>query len=315
MPAISASAPGKIILFGEHAVVYGHPAIAVPVNQVKAKAIITPMIGKPQGSITIDAPEINLEGPLQNLPIRDALAKAVDLTLKKIKIAHPPAFNLKISSTIPLASGLGSGAAVTVAIIQAVSGFLGQPLQNEVISNLAFEVEKIHHGTPSGIDNTVVTYAKPVYFVKSQPIEMFTIKEPFTIVVGDTGHPSSTAVAVGNVRKGWRADPNKYYNLFDQCGKIAKKARQAIETGNIESLGAMMNENHELLIDMKVSSPELNTLVNAAREAGAQGAKLSGGGQGGNIIALVNQDQAEHVAGKLREAGATNTITTMVGSV
>lgn len=313
MPAISASAPAKIILFGEHAVVYGHPAIAVPVTQVKAKAIITPAIGSPQGTINIDAPAINLEGPLKNLPFDNAIAKAIDLTLKKTQVAYPPAFNIKITSTIPVAAGLGSGAAVTVAIIQAVSGFVGQPLPNKTISNLAFEIEKIHHGTPSGIDNTVVTYAAPVYFIKAQPIEIFEVDTPFTIVIGDTGIPSSTAVAVADVRKSWRADPNKYYNLFDKCGKIAKKARQAIQKGDIENLGPLMDQNDKLLVEMGVSSDELGNLVIAARESGALGAKLSGGGQGGNIIALVHSDQAEHVANALREAGATNTIITQVG--
>jgi mevalonate kinase len=313
MPSISASAPGKIILFGEHAVVYGTPAIAAPVAQVQAKAVVIPDPGQPSGSVRILAPDINLEGPLKDLPIDHALSKAVDLTINALGISDPPAFKMKITSSIPLAAGLGSGAAVSVAIIRGVSEFLGHPLPNETVSQLAFEVEKIHHGTPSGIDNTVVTYARPVYFIKGQPIETFTVKKPFTIVIGDTGIAVPTSIMVGDVRKRWEIELELYNTLFEKCGDIARHARQAIEGGNNEKLGPLMNENQILLQEMGVSSKELGDLIQAAREAGAFGAKLSGGGRGGNMITLVDVDNAENVAQALLEAGATNTIITKVG--
>ncbi|MBI3158773.1 MAG: mevalonate kinase [Chloroflexi bacterium] len=313
MPNFTATAPGKVILFGEHAVVYGQPAIAVPVTQVQARATVAPGIGLPSGTIQVQAPEIALDSPLRALPLDHAIKQAIDLTLAAVGVAQPPAFKLKITSTIPLAAGLGSGAAVSVAAVRAVSAFLGHPLADEQVNAIAFEIEKIHHGTPSGIDNTVVTYAQPVYFVKGQPIETFVIHTPFTLVIGDTGVASPTGIAVRDVRKAWEADKGGYEGLFDECGRIASAARRAIESGEAGALGPLMDENHTLLQAMGVSSPELDRLVQAARAAGAAGAKLSGGGRGGNMIALAREVDPDRLANALMEAGATNTVVTTVG--
>lgn len=310
MPAISKSAPGKIILFGEHAVVYGQPAIAVPVTQVSAKAILTP---NPNNGIHIQAPEISLNRPLNELPLDDALATAVRLTFMELGVHNPPGFILRISSTIPLAAGLGSGAAVSVAIIRGISTFLGHPLPDASVNSLAFEVEKIHHGTPSGIDNTVVTYERPVFFIKDQTIETFDVKTPFTIVIGDSGVGSPTSKAVSIVRQAWLDEPGTYERLFAACGDIARQARQLIETGDIQQLGALMDNNHTLLVKMGVSSVELEHLIKVARQNGALGAKLSGGGLGGNMIALVPPKQVQNVVTALKKAGAVGTITTRIG--
>ncbi len=311
MPAIAASAPGKIILFGEHAVVYGQPALAVPVRQVEAKAIIK---AQPGGEgIRILAPDIALRSELSALPLEDAVGKAIRLTLDALGVASPSACTLMISSTIPLAAGLGSGAAVSVAIIRALSGFLGHPLPDEQVNALTYEVEKLHHGTPSGIDNTVVTFAQPVYFIKGQPIKTIEIRYPFTLVIGDTGLVSPTSVAVGDVRRAYEAQPELFEHYFALCGRITTNAALSIQNGRINSLGPLMNDNHEVLQKMGVSCPELDQLVAAAREAGASGAKLSGGGRGGNMIALVEPDQAQAVALALEDAGAVRTIITQVG--
>ncbi len=314
MPNFTASAPGKIILFGEHAVVYGQPAIAVPVTQVQARATVAPGIGLPQGEIQITAPEIALDSPLHALPLDHAIKQAVDLTLTALGIQRPTAFKLKITSSIPLAAGLGSGAAVSVAIARAVSAFFGQPLGDEQVNAIAYEIEKIHHGTPSGIDNTVITYAQPVYFIKGQPIEAFEIGIPFTIVIGDTGIASPTSIAVGDVRRAWEQDSTGYDALFAACGEIARNARVAIEQGEIGALGPWMNENHAVLRKMGVSSPELDRLVEAARAAGAAGAKLSGGGRGGNMIALAREVDPDRIANALLNAGARNVVITQVGN-
>ena len=157
-----------------------------------------------------------------------------------------------------------------------------------------------------------MTYAKPVYFVKGQPIETFQVKYPFTIVIGDTGIPASTKETVRDVRIQQHKDPDRYGTLFAMAGSIAKTARQLIEGGMPESLGPLMDENHALLRSMQVSSPELDNLVEAARKAGALGAKMSGGGRGGNMIALTQVSKAGAVARALREAGARNTIITRV---
>ncbi len=319
MPQFSAHAPGKIILFGEHAVVHGQPAIAVPITQVRVTATVTPDIRGKAGTVRIQALDVDLDARLDELDRDHPLAAAVEGVAATLGISRIPACTLRVTSTIPVASGLGSGAAVSVAVVRALAGFLGQPLADEQVSAIAFEIEKIHHGTPSGIDNTVVTYAQPVYFIKksaaarAQPrgaalIETFTIAKPFTIVVGDTGIASPTRQTVGDVRAGWGADPGHYETLFAAVGSLTKSARQAIESGHPQRLGPLMDENHALLGEMGVSSPELDHLVSAAREAGALGAKLSGGGRGGNMIALAPPEQADQIASALRSSGAARTI-------
>lgn len=312
MPAFSASAPGKVILFGEHAVVYGQPAIAVPVPEVTARAKVTADIQAPEGQILIQAPEVGKEALLSELPHNDPLAAAVRFILQKHEIERPPAFRLRINSTIPVAAGLGSGAAVSVAIIRSVSAFLGQLILDEEVSALAFEVEKLHHGTPSGIDNSIVTFAKPVYYVKGQHLEYFEVRKPFTLLIADSGIPSPTRAVVEDVRRGWEGNPKRYDAIFAAIGTLAPLARQAIEDGENEALGALMDANHTHLQELQVSSPALDRLVEAAREAGALGAKLSGGGRGGNMIALVTKGQEKEVAAALMEAGAVNTIVTSV---
>jgi mevalonate kinase len=313
MPAVSAYAPGKIILFGEHAVVYGRAAIAVPVNEVRARTMVKAEPRQPSGSIHISAPDIGLDSMLDDLPEGDPIRAAVSLTLHKLKVKQPPAFSIRISSTIPIASGLGSGAAVSTAVIRGVASFLGHPLPDDDVCSISYDVEKIHHGTPSGIDNTVITYARPVYFIQGKPPEIFNIKQPFLLIIGDTGIPSPTAASVGDLRKAWQKNRDHYEALFDSAGAVADSARQSIEHGMLETLGPLMDVNHGILKKMGVSSSELDILVAAARKAGAWGAKLSGGGRGGNMIALTPAAKAEKVAQALKAAGAVRTITTSVG--
>ena len=312
MPAISVTAPGKIILFGEHAVVYNQPAIAAPVLQVKAKAIITANPRGRPGSVIIQAPNIGLETELEALPERHPLAAVIRGTQRKLGLQRIPACNIRITSTIPVAAGLGSGAAVSVALIRALSGFLGHPLDSKSVSELAYQVEKIHHGTPSGIDNTVITFNLPVYFVRGQPIDKLRVPEPFTIVIGDTGIRSPTGITVADVRSGWQSAPDDYEQTFNSIGEIVQFARRAIEKGKPDELGELMKSNHMHLQRLGVSCQPLDHLVIAAYNAGAMGAKLSGGGRGGNMIALTSPDQAPAIAQALQEAGATRTIITEV---
>ncbi len=308
----SASAPGKIILFGEHAVVYGRPAVAVPVTQVQARASITLAKSPSPDNVLIKAPDIGLNATLAELPAGHPLKAAIQRTAAALNISYLPACTIRITSTIPVAAGLGSGAAVTVAIARALSAALGSPLNDEQVCALAYEVEKIHHGTPSGIDNTVIAYARPIYFIKGKPIKQLTVGRPFTIVIGDTGIASPTAKAVGDVRQAWGADKDHLEAMFVSIGAIADSARQVIEQGAVELLGPLMDANHGLLRKLGVSCPELDVLVLAARKAGAWGAKLSGGGRGGNMIALVSKAQAAKVAAALQAAGAVHTLVTEI---
>lgn len=304
-----ATAPGKVILFGEHAVVYGQPALAVPVTQVRAEVRIDRIFSP---GIRINAPNIGLNEKLESLAPSHPLAATVRNTLTALEAGSLSGVTVLVHSSIPVASGLGSGAAVSVAIIRALAKHLKKELTDEQVSALAFETEKLYHGTPSGIDNTVVTYARPVYFVKGQPIQILQVKKPFTIVIGDTGIPASTKESVRDVRVQHHKKPEHYETLFAAVGSIAKTARQLVESGMLESFGPLMDENHALLRSMGVSSPELDRLVEAACGAGALGAKMSGGGRGGNMIALVPAGKAGAVARSLEEAGATNTIITRV---
>jgi mevalonate kinase len=303
------SAPGKIILFGEHAVVYGRAALAVPVIQVHADVEVE---DSSRAGIWIDASDVNLRAELNTFPSDHPLASVLHNLFFLSRVSPFPNLEIRINSTIPAASGLGSGAAVTVALTRALASHLNYSMTDEEVNAFAYEIEKLYHGTPSGIDNTVVTYARPVYFVRGQPMEIFKVGQPFTIVIGDTGISAPTKESVGDVRKLWEADQPKWERVFDQVGEIAEQARKTIESGKWEILGELMNKNHWLLQEMTVSSPELDQLVEAARNAGALGAKLSGGGRGGNMIALVEPESAESVASSLHAAGAKNTIIAQV---
>jgi len=312
MPAFAARAPAKAILFGEHAVVYGRPAIAVPVTQVQARASVMAEPMAPTGRVWLEAPEVGLNCDLDALPVDHPAQILVRGLLQALAIDHLPALRMRINSTIPIAAGLGSGAAVSVAALRALSAFLGHPLDDERVSALAFQVEKAYHGTPSGIDNTVITYARPLYFVQAQPFELLKVAEPFTLVIADSGVTSSTAAAVAGVRARWQAEPERYEALFEEIAVLVNAAKETIESGVPEKLGPLMDENQQALQKMGVSSPELERLVEAARKAGAWGAKLSGGGQGGNILALVPPQQGETIASALIQAGAVRTITSVV---
>jgi len=305
-----AYAPGKVILFGEHAVVYGQPAIAVPVAQVQAKATVE--TGLEGQGITIVAEDLEQSYSLEQAPPDDALRAIVVGTLEHIGVGSKQNLTITVSSTIPIARGLGSGAAISTAIVRALSQHFENLLSPQTISVLVYETEKLYHGTPSGIDNTVVAFERPVYFVKDQKMEIFPVKIPFLLAIADTGIASPTKIAVSHVRRAWERKREKYEELFDEIGTIADMARQAIERGEIETVGRLMNENHRLLQLMGVSSPELEGLVEAAREGGALGAKLSGAGRGGNVIALITQETRSRVEMMLRLAGAKGVIVSEV---
>jgi mevalonate kinase len=308
MAVTEATAPGKIILFGEHAVVYGRPAVAAPVTQVRAQAIVEDAA---QAGVRLVAPDIGRDYWLSDAGRRDPFARSIWVVQEAATISELPDLRITIRSTIPIASGLGSGAAMAAAVIRALAQHLGLTdlVNDERVSELTYQVEKLLHGTPSGIDNTVVAHEKPVYFVRQEPanrIETLVAARPLQLLVADTGVASATKSVVGDVRRQWLADPERFERIFDGCGRIADLARRAVEQGAIRELGRLMAENHALLREMTVSSVELDNLVSAAMPAGALGAKLSGAGRGGNMIALVTAETEEDVRQALLSAGATN---------
>ncbi len=303
---IAATAPGKIILFGEHAVVYGRPALAAPVHHLRARATIEET-GAPD--VTLTAPDLSRTARLSNANPHNPLAATVRAVEQYCDCSLSDGYTLSVTSAIPIASGLGSGAAISVAIIRALATYMGQDeaFTREVVSSLAYEVERLHHGTPSGIDNTVIAFEQPVYFVRRDPqpaIEPFTLGRPLRLLIGDTGVRSATKDVVGDVRRQWLADVAYFDAIFDACGRIAEAGRAALAAGDLAAVGALMNENHEWLVRMTVSAAPLDTLVAAARDGGALGAKLSGAGRGGNMIALVTEETEATVAERLAAAGA-----------
>jgi mevalonate kinase len=305
-----AYAPGKAILFGEHAVVYGRPAIAVPVTEVQAQAYVEP--GVPGRGVVVVAPDLERRIVVREATAGEPLAHIVRSTLAKIDLDSDPDLTVTVTSTVPIARGMGSGAAVSTAIVRALAKHFAWWFPSRTISDLVYETEEIYHGTPSGIDNTVVAFEKPIYFVKDVGWEVFWVGKPFWLIIADTGIESSTKEVVGDLRRRYQAEPERYQPLFDRAGEIADTARTAIEQGHIEILGQLMDDNHALLQQMGVSCLALDRLVTAAREGGALGAKLSGAGWGGNMIALIAKEMQGHIDMMLRLAGATNVIVTEV---
>ncbi|MBA4420786.1 MAG: mevalonate kinase [Anaerolinea sp.] len=314
MPATSSSYPGKIILFGEHAVVYHSHAIAIPVNQVRTTAVITPLIQYPPGSIEVSAPDINTKCRLNMLAETDPIGYAVRLTLQKLHVDKPPAFSIHITSNIPIAAGLGSGASVSCSIAKSISTYLGKPFSPVEISDIAFEVEKLHHGIPSGVDNTVIAIGQPVLFQHGEEIQSLQVGETLNFIIADTGIKAQTGEVVGSVRLRWQADPTRFDTLFQQIDHIVLAARDAIRIGDVETTGKLMLKNHQLLQDMEVSHPALDRLVETAMSANALGAKLSGAGWGGNMIALVRENALPPLENALLQAGAVRVIRTRLES-
>ncbi len=302
---------GKAILFGEHAVVYRRPAIAVPVSNVTAQATLR--TGPPATGFWIDAPDVDQRYALRDAPADDPLAAILRLTSRHLGKTLPPA-TLHVTSTVPLGRGLGSGAAVSTAIVRALAAFWGIELDPAEISPLVYEIERLHHGTPSGIDNTVIAFEQPVYFIKDRPIQRLRVAQPFTLVIADTGQVAATHEVVGDLRRRWQADPARYEKYFDQIAAIVNQARTLIEQpqADMTALGSLMNDNQRLLETVGVSSAALQHLIDIARQAGALGAKLSGAGWGGNIIALVQPERAGDVAQALAQTGAAQVIKTTV---
>jgi mevalonate kinase len=300
----TATACGKIILFGEHAVVYQQPAIAVPLSvmQVEAKAFRAPA---GQG-ITIYLPDFSRE--FRFMPddrITDnGLTYTVRLVLEKLN-ASVPDVDIYLESNIPQKAGFGSGAAVSTALARLLSMVLDRALPTADLNALVFEVEKMHHGTPSGIDNTVITHEKPLYFIKGKPNLFLDIALPFSLLVARMPHSTPTKVTVSDVRFLYEKHPRRVMKLFINIGEIVQQARYAIETGELADLGPLMNENHRLLRRLTVSDGPTDKLWRAALRAGALGAKLSGGGRGGNLIALVTPDVLGSVSDALLKNGAT----------
>ncbi|SRR6266508_5790961 len=331
----SASAAAKLILCGEHAVVYGRPAIALPLVSIRAQVDVAD--GRVGCGIVVHARDLRRRWRVADDP-HGPISQLITSVLSYLQDQATPGPDLRItiSSAIPIASGMGSGAAVATAVVRALAAHLGRQLAPAEISALVYASEQRFHGTPSGIDNTVIAYEQPIWYIRppttdhrpptsdvaqwssvvgrqsSPTIEPITIASPFNLLIGDTGVHSATRLPVGEVRKRWQADPARYEALFDQVGVIVRQAREVLGHGDIPALGPLLSQNHTLLQQIGVSSPQLDALVAAAQAAGALGAKLSGAGWGGVMLALVAPDTRVRVAAALEQAGAKRVSATVV---
>lgn len=312
-PLGTGTAPGKVILLGEHAVVYGQPAVALPVTAVEARATVWPA----DRPLTIHAYLPQREGAGERVldvtgaAADDALAAAARATLAHLRRTDVPAWWVDLASTVPTGRGMGSSAAIAVALVRALAHAAGTELDAPTASALAYESEKVTHGTPSGIDNSVVALGRPLRFARGIATGI-AIGQPLTLLVADTGLPGATRAMVAGVRARRAERPEAYDDWFARIGHMAEEAVPVLARGDLARLGRLMNANHLVLQAMRVSTPGLDRIVGAARLAGALGAKVSGAGGGGVAIALVSPTTAAAVTEACLEAGAVQVLRTLV---
>ncbi|MDE2149895.1 MAG: hydroxymethylglutaryl-CoA reductase, degradative [Gammaproteobacteria bacterium] len=293
---------GKVILLGEHAVVYGSHAIAAPVPL----AIQAKVHEAESGGVNMLIPRWGVEYHLHTDPAhRDSFQRSLGIVFDKLELTQR-SMRIEVFPNVPRAMGLGGSAAMAVAIIRALDQHFHIGLSDEQVNALAFECEKVAHGTPSGIDNTLATYGRFVLYRRGAdgaPSKMkpIMVPKPLPLVIGISGKESLTAKTVGRVRQAWQKSPALYERIFREIDGLTLAGVKAIEAYDLERLGELMNICHGLLNALQVSSWELEELVQIARNHGALGAKLTGGGGGGSIVALCPEPAP--VIAALREAG------------
>jgi len=307
---VVASAPAKVILFGEHFVVYGEPAIVLAIDKrAYAKAE-----NRSDKRIYLRSVNLNLAGYFENgtFKIEQGDAKEAKLKFEPVKLAvkkvlekhgENVGLNIEINSTVPVAAGLGSSAAVVAAVTAAVGALLNVKMSNEDVFRITFEAEKIVHGTPSGIDPAISTFGGTLLFQMDTGFKPLDVRMDIPLVIGDTGVERSTLVQVEKVREMKERYPHVVEPLMWAAREIVLRAMEALKENNLETLGELMNINHALLYGVGVSDESLEWLINVARKAGALGAKLTGAGGGGCMIALAENERLEQVLEAIRRAG------------
>ena len=291
-------ASGKIILLGEHAVVYGRPALAAPIPlAVEARVVDSAdtVLLIPRWGIEQRVPPMS-ENPQGVTGVLALLLERLDLASRSLTIEAFP--------NVPRAMGLGGSSALAVAVIRALSNHFKLDLSDERVNELAFECERAVHGTPSGVDNTIATYGSTLLF-ENKGAPSFQEVRParsVSIAIGISGKESLTATTVARVRRAWERQPQRYERIFDQIGDLTRAGTEALQDGAYQELGELMNLCHGYLNALQVSTPELEELIHIARRCGAVGAKLTGGGGGGSVIALC-PDGADDVVEAMQNSG------------
>ena len=278
-------AHSKIILIGEHAVVYGYPAISLPLLEVEVTCKVVPA-----------------ESPWR-LYEEDTLSMAVYASLEHLNIKDA-CIRCQIDSAIPEKRGMGSSAAISIAAIRAVFDYYQAELPHHVLEILVNRAEMIAHMNPSGLDAKTCLSNRPIRFIKNVGFTELEMDLSAYLVIADTGVYGHTREAIQVVQsKGKAALP-----FLHALGELTQQAEDAIRRKDAEGLGQILSQAHLHLKEIGVSSPEADSLVETAMRHGALGAKMSGGGLGGCIIALVaNLDQAQELAKRLEEKGAVQT--------
>ena len=305
-PRAYSRAPGKVILSGEHFVVLGAPAIAMAIDlysrvEVRPKPgsvleveadLPLKLFAKADRPISIH----NSAGLLE--PLRIAVQETLD------HIGKGGGLSVSVDCQIPIGAGLGSSASTTVAIASAVSKSLGISLSRKRIFDLAFAPERYLHGTPSGVDQATCIYGGTIEFTRPGTVRKLAHKWSPVLLLCDTGIHHATKTLVGSVVKRSRKNKETFQGHLAEVRDISKSVSKALKRGDSEELGSLMLQNHRLLRKIGVSHPKLDRLVDAATDAGAFGAKLTGAGGGGCIIAVCpDPKDRETIAKKLRRIG------------
>jgi hydroxymethylglutaryl-CoA reductase len=228
---------------------------------------------------------------------------AVNLILRKLDIKET-AFDIRVRSSLPRGMGLGSSAAIAVAITRAIGQCMEMVLSPEAVNAIAFECEMLAHGKPSGIDNTISCYAEAMLFKNAGKLEITSLglDELPPLVVGFSHESGATIEQVSGVRQRYEAEPARFDQVFDLIDELSISSGEALQTSNYEALGRLMNIGQGLLNALGISTPDLENMVAIARQSGALGAKLTGAGGGGSIVALCPGTE-EVVSTALRTAG------------
>lgn len=298
-PALSpdAGAAGKVILLGEHAVVYGRHAVALPIPGAVAAEVV-----KVDSNPRIVVPEWGLDVPV-TAEEATGVGAAVMLLMRELGV-QGHSYSIRVRSRLPRAMGLGSSAAFAVAITRAFNRALDLRLDDERINDIAFECEKLAHGQPSGIDNSIATFGEAMLFRRGESLELRRLQPgaPPPLVVACSHAGGLTREQVAGVRERRAAGTPHYEAIFDEIDALSVEGADALETADYDRLGRLMNLCHGLLNAIEVSTPELEAMVGLTRAAGAVGAKLTGAGGGGSIVALC-PGRVEEVRGALLAAG------------
>jgi hydroxymethylglutaryl-CoA reductase len=290
---------GKVILLGEHAAVFDKHVLALPLPE----AVIARVIKQDSGSSLT----LRVQGRVTEMDLEQAddkgLAAALSLIMRRLKIAGR-GVAIELQSRIPAAMGLGASAAFAVAIIRSLDDLYDLGLDDRSVDQLAFDCEKLAHGSPSGIDNNLATYGQPVLFSKSSATRTKSVElsEVPPLVVAASGMQGNTLEQVASVRERHARNPLLYDMIFGEMDEMSIAGAAALRDCDYDTLGALMNVCHGLLNAIEVSTPELEQMVQIARRHGAVGAKLTGAGGGGSIVALCPGCE-EDVAAALRDGG------------